>query len=154
MNKVLITLAALAVGLVGCGSMGSAGGDGIVVLASGNHSSVMDPDLKDFHNAADLKAYMDKAFEKQGGAPDLGVIDWNKQMVLALFAGAKKNTGFRLRFLKVDSSGDTVIVQSRVVIPCHSQSTPDESQPYLIIAAPATSKPVSFADPEQEYAKC
>ncbi|HSC47405.1 MAG TPA: hypothetical protein VLG68_04910 [Gammaproteobacteria bacterium] len=157
MKNAFILSMALVLGLAGCASGGGGGGGGssgdIQVLATGNHSSLTDPDFKDIHNAADLDAYLAKAFQKQGSSPKLDV-DWTKQMVLTAFIGKKQNTGFRIRFLSVDETGDTVAVHVRIIIPCSKEARPEESEPYTIVAVPATTKPVNINDPEQEYQKC
>lgn len=153
MKKLFIAVAALAVVLAGCASMGGgASASGFTVLQSGAHSAQKDEALKDFHNQADLDAFMATAFDK-GGAPSMKV-DWNTQMVVAFFVGAKQNTGIRAAFTKVDETGAQVQVSSKVVIPCEKQSRPEPSSPYVIVAAPASTKPVNFADPEVEYQKC
>ena len=156
MNKVLITLAALAVGLVGCGSMGGAGGggDGIVVLATGSHSAITELELKDFHDAASLKAYWDKAFPAGTSGPDMPQVDWSKQMVLTAFIGAQKHTKYQMRVLSVDASGDNVYVSTKIIIPCGLHSQEADQQPFTVVAAPATAKPVMFNQPAQENQKC
>ncbi|HEU5397977.1 MAG TPA: hypothetical protein VFV77_01745 [Gammaproteobacteria bacterium] len=151
MKKLFIAIAALAVVLAGCASMGG-GASGVDVLQTGNHSAQKDEALKDFHNQADLDAFMATAFDK-GDAPSLKV-DWNTQMVLVFFIGAKQNTGIRAAFTKVDETGAQVQVSSKVVIPCEKQSRPEPSSPYVIGAAPASTKPVNFNDPDVEYQKC
>ncbi|HEV2212571.1 MAG TPA: hypothetical protein VGS99_04415 [Gammaproteobacteria bacterium] len=153
MKKLFIAVAALAVVLAGCGSMGGgASASGMSVLQSGSHSAQKDEALKDFHNQADLDAFMATAFDK-GGAPSVKV-DWNTQMVVAFFVGAKQNTGIRAAITKVDDSGAQVQVSSKVVIPCEKQSRPEPSSPYIIVAAPASTKTVNFSDPDVEYQKC
>lgn len=155
MNRVLVTIAALAVGLVGCGSMGGASDNGgIVVLDTGAHSAITDMDLKDFHNAADLQAYWAKAFDKISAAPDLPQIDWSKQMVLTAFIGSQKHTKYQVRFLKVDASGDNVYVSTKIIIPCGLHAQEADQQPFTVVAAPATTKQVLFNQPEQENQKC
>lgn len=156
MNKVLITLAALALGLVGCGSMGGAGTDngGIVVLVTGAHSAITEQEYKDLHSAADLQAYWAKAFDKISAAPDLPQVDWSKQMVLTAFIGTQKHTKFQIRFTKVDASGDNVMVFTKIVIPCGLHSQQADQQPFTVVAVPASTKPVMFAQPEQENQKC
>ena len=160
MKNVFALSAALILGLAGCASGGGGGGDSgggasgdIQVLATGSHSSITDLDFKDIHNAADLDAYLAKAFAKQSAPPKLEV-DWTKQMVLAAFIGEKKNTGIRIRFLSVDESGDTVQVHTKVIIPCYEHSRPEANEPFTIVAVPATTKPVNFNEPEQENQKC
>lgn len=151
MKKLFIAVAALAVVLAGCASMGG-GASGFDVLQSGSHSAQKDEALKDLHNQADLDAFMATAFDK-GDAPSLKV-DWNTQMVLAFFVGAKQNTGIRAAFVKVDETGAQVQVSTKVVIPCEKQSRPEPSSPYVIVAAPASTKTVNFTDPDVEYQKC
>src|SRR5579862_1950462 len=142
MKKAFVIVAVLAAGIAGCASGGGSASSGVETLASGNHSSVTDQDYKDFHNQADLDAYLAKAFAKQASPPKLDV-DWTKQMVLTAFIGQQKQTGYRIRFTSVDESGDTVSVHVRVIIPCHQKAIPDPSEPYMIVAAPATTKPVN-----------
>jgi len=151
MKRFIIAMVALAVSLAGCASAGG-GGAGISVLQSGAHSAQKDEVFKDFHNQADLDAFLATAFDK-GAAPKISV-DWNTQMVIAMFAGAKKNTGIRVGITKVDESGDQVQVSSRVVIPCSKDSTPEATSPYQIVAAPASTKTVNFNDPDVDYQKC
>jgi len=158
MKKAFVSSMALVLVLAGCASGGGGGGGSssdMQVLATGNHSSLMDPDFKDIHSAADMDAYLAKAFAKQSSPPKFDV-DWTKQMVLTAFIGAKKFTGFRIRFMSVDETGDTVQVHVKVIIPCNKgdKSIPEDTQPFMIIAVPATSKPVNINDPEQEYQKC
>jgi hypothetical protein len=154
MKKAFVLAAIVTTGMTGCASGGGDASYGDVqVLAVGNHSSMKNQEYKDFHNAADFDAYMAKAFVNQGSPPKLD-IDWTKQMVLTGFIGAEKNTGYRIRFLSVDETGDTVSVHVRIVIPCMNNAKPDASEPFAIVAAPATSKPVNINDPEQEYQKC
>ncbi|HEV2332139.1 MAG TPA: hypothetical protein VGV16_03175 [Gammaproteobacteria bacterium] len=152
MKKLFIAVAALAVILAGCASMGGSSASGVSVLQSGSHSAQKDEALKDFHNQADLDAFMATAFDK-GGAPSLK-LDWSTQMVVAFFVGAKQNTGIRAAITKVDETGAQVQVSSKVVIPCEKQSRPEPSSPYIIVAAPASTKTVNFSDPDVEYQKC
>lgn len=152
MKRLLIAVAALAVILAGCATMG--GTSGITVLQSGSHSAMKDQSYKDFHNQADLDAFMATAFAK-GDAPDLGKIDWTKNMVLAAFIGEQSNSGYRVYINKLDDSApDSVQVHVRVTIPCSKESQPAKQSPFQIVTAPATTKTVNFADPEQDYLKC
>lgn len=159
MKKAFVLLAALAAGVAGCASGGGGGGGGasggIQVLASGNHSLMKDQEYKDFHNAADLQAYLDKTFGKGQAPVDPAKIDWTQQMVLTAFIGSEKHAGYRIRYLSVDESGDTVSVHIRVTIPCTKEErSPEATQPFTIVAVPATAKPVNVNEPEQEYQKC
>lgn len=154
MKRFIIALAALAVTLAGCASAGGGGGgSGISVLQSGAHSAQKDEVFKDYHNQADLDAFLATAFDK-GDAPKVSV-DWNTQMVLVGFLGTRKTTGYRVAFTKYDASGDQVNVDSKIVIPCASQAAPDAHQnPFVIVAVPASTKTVNFTDPNQDYQKC
>ena len=155
MKRLTIALAALAVTLAGCASAGggSSGGSGVTVLQSGSHSAMKDETFKDFHNQADLDAFLATAFEK-GSAPSLKV-DWNTQMVLVAFLGTRKTTGYRVSFTKVDASGDQVQVDTKITIPCAQQASPDTHQaPFTIVTAPASTKTVNFTDPNQDFQKC
>src|SRR5690348_4472994 len=98
MKRFSIALAALAAVLVTGTALGGAGVD---TLAKGSHSNIKYVTMKDFHNQADLDAFMATAFDK-GHAPDLGTVDWAKNMVFAVFAGYQEHSGYQLRFTKVD----------------------------------------------------
>lgn len=150
MKRLSIAVAALAAILVS--SVAISGSD-IDVLLKGNHSALKFPATKDFHNQADLDAFMATAFDK-GKAPSMPQVDWSKQMVLALFIGYQKYTGYQLRFTSVDDSGDSVQVKTRVSIPCSMHARQDDQEPFLIVAVPASTKPVTFVDPEQVNQPC
>jgi hypothetical protein len=150
MKRVSIAVAALAAILV---SGAAISGSDIHVLASGNHSTVKFPATKDFHNQADLDAFMATAFDK-GHAPSLDPVDWNKDMVLALFIGYQKYTGYRIRFTNVDASGDAVVVDTSVSVPCSMHARQDDQEPFVIVTVPASTKPVNFNQPVQSNQPC
>ena len=150
MKRLSITLAALATILV----TGTAfGGSGVDTLVKGSHSAVKQITMKDFHSQADLDAFMATAFDK-GHAPDLGTVDWTKNMVLAVFAGYQQHSGYQLRITKVDDSGDVIQVSWKVIVPCQEKSGADESQPFLFVTYPASTKTVDFNAPDQENQHC
>ena len=149
MKRLIVTLAALAA-IVVSGAAISSGPD---TLAKGSHSNIKYITMKDFHSQADLDAFMATAFDK-GHAPDLGTVDWTKNMVLAVFAGYQQHSGFQLRITKVDDSSDTIQVNWKVVIPCSERAGSDESQPFLFVTYPASTKPVNFNGPDQENQRC
>jgi len=149
MKRLIISVAALAAILAGNSAISS----DIDTLVKGNHSAIKTMIMKDIHNQADLDAFMATAFDK-GHAPSLPAVDWTKQMVLALFIGEQKYTGYQLRFTKVDDSGDSVQVNAKIVIPCSMHARLEDQQPFLIVAVPASTKPVTFSDPQQDYQKC
>lgn len=149
MKRSSIAVAALAAILV---SSAAISGD-IHVLASGNHSNIKFVTTKDIHNQADLDAFMATAFDK-GHAPSLDPVDWNTQMVLALFIGYQKYTGYRIRFTKVDDSGDTIQVDTTVSVPCSMHARQDDQEPFVIVTAPASTKPVNFNQPVQSNQPC
>ena len=150
MKRLTIALAALAA-LVASGAAIS--GAGVDTLAKGSHSNIKALNAKDFHNQADLDAFMATAFDK-GHAPDLGTIDWTKNMVLAVFIGYQKHTGYQIRFTKVDDSGDSIQVSYKVVVPCEQHAGNDETQPFIFVSYPASTKTVNFNEPEQENQHC
>ena len=150
MKRVSIAVAALAAILV---SAAAISGSDIHVLASGNHSTVKFPTTKDFHNQADLDAFMATAFDK-GHAPSLDAVDWNKDMVLVLFIGYQKYTGYRIRFTNVDDSGDAVTVDSSVSVPCSMHARQDDQEPFVMVTVAASTKPVNFNQPKQSNQPC
>ena len=150
MKRLIIAVAALAAILAGSSAIS---GSDIDILVKGNHSAIKSMTMKDFHNQADLDAFMATAFDK-GHAPSLSAVDWTKQMVLVLFVGQQKYSGYQLRFTKVDDSGDAVQVSTKVVIPCSTHARVEDQQPFLMVAVPASTKPVNFTEPEQDYQKC
>jgi hypothetical protein len=150
MKRLSIVVAALAAIIV---SSSAISGADVHVLASGNHSALKSPVTKDFHNQADLDAFMATAFDK-GHAPSLDPVDWNTQMVLAIFIGYQKYTGYRLRFTNVDASGDAVMVDTSVSIPCSMHARQDDQEPFLMVTTPASTKPVTFNAPAQNNQPC
>jgi hypothetical protein len=150
MKRMSIAVAALAGILV---SAAAISGSDIDVLATGNHSNIKFVTTKDIHNQADLDAFMATAFDK-GHAPSLDPVDWNTKMVLALFIGYEKYTGYRIRFTKVDDSGDTVQVDTSVTVPCSMHARQDDQEPFVIVTVPASTKPVNFNQPVQSNQPC
>ena len=153
--KTLIFLATAALLLAGCASM-SGGDSGVNVLASGNHSNMKDQQYSDIHNQADFDALWKKAFVGQSGAPDKPVIDFSKDMVLAAFIGDQPTGGYEIRFKDIDASGASVNVTVEVTQPgqncLRSQSSQRPSEAFLIVAIPASTKPVNFNTPPAERA--
>ncbi len=149
MKRLIVTLAALAAVVVS----GAAFSSSPDTLAKGSHSNIKYVTMKDFHNQADLDAFMATAFDK-GHAPDLGTVDWTKNMVLAVFAGFQQHSGYQLRITKVDDSSDTIQVNWKVVIPCMEKSGSDDTQPFLFATYPASTKPVNINAPDQETQRC
>ena len=150
MKRLTIAVAALAAIIV---SGTAISGSSVDVLVKGNHSNIKYLMEKDFHNQADLDAFIATAFDK-GHAPDFGTIDWTKNMVLAAFIGYQQHSGYQVRFTKVDDSGDNVEVNVKIVIPCMERSGGDATQPFVFVTYPASTKPVHFVDPDQENQKC
>lgn len=150
MKRLSIAVAALAA-IIASGSAIS--GPDVDILLKGQHSNIKYYTAKDFHNQADLDAFMATAFDK-GNAPSVPAVDWSKNMVLAVFIGYQKSGGYNIRFTKVDDSGDSIQVSVKVVVPCEERARPDPSQPFQIVAVPASTKPVNFNEPEQDNQKC
>ena len=150
MKRLSIAVAALAAIFA---SSIAIGGPDVDVLVKGQHSNIKYYTTKDIHNQADFDAFMATAFDK-GKAPSVPAVDWSKQLVLAVFAGYQQHSGYTLRFTKVDDSGDTIQVSVRVVVPCEERAGSDASQPFLIVAIPASTKAVNFNEPEQQNQKC
>ncbi|MGA9854825.1 MAG: protease complex subunit PrcB family protein [Gammaproteobacteria bacterium] len=150
--KSLILSAVTALLMVGCASMG--GGDsGANILATGSHSNIKDQMYQDIHNQADFDAMWSKAFANQSGAPDKPVVDFSKDMVLAIFIGEQPTGGFRIRISKVDTSGADIEVTFDGIQP--GQNCPhvqvSKSEPFLIATIPASTKSVNF-NPQSERA--
>jgi len=150
MKRLSIALAALAAIVASAGAISGASVD---TLAKGSHSNIKYVTMKDFHNQADLDTFMATAFDK-GHAPDLGTVDWSKNMVFAVFAGYQHHGGYQLRFTKVDDSSDTIQVSWKVVVPCSERATSEDSQPFLFVTYPASTKSVNFNAPDQENQHC
>lgn len=150
MKRLSIALAALAAIAVSGAAIGGSSPD---TLVKGSHSNIKSLTTKDFHNQADFDAFMATAFDK-GHAPSISSIDWTKDMVLAVFIGYQKHSGYQIRFTKVDDSGDSVQVSYKVIVPCEEHAGGDESQPFIIVTYPASTKSVNFNDPVQENQHC
>ena len=150
MKRVSIAVAALAAVLV---SSAAISGSDIHVLASGSHSKIKFVTTKDIHNQADMDAFMATAFDK-GHGPSLDAVDWNTQMVLVLFIGYQKYTGYKVRFTKVDDSGDSVQVDTSVSVPCSMHAMQDDLEPFVMVTVPASTKPVNFNQPVQSNQPC
>lgn len=152
--KTLIGAATLVLLLAGCASLsGSAGG--VEVLSSGNYSNIKDQQYKDIHNQADFDALWKQAFGGLSGAPSEPTVDFTKNMILAGFIGEQKHGGYVLRFTQYDDSGPTVNVTVEVTIPGTNCRYPQrEAQPFLIAAAPATTKQVNFNVTQRNAPAC
>ncbi|MDE2234439.1 MAG: protease complex subunit PrcB family protein [Gammaproteobacteria bacterium] len=136
--------------VAGCASMGG-GNSGATVVASGDHSLIKDQEYKDIHTQADFDALWDKAFKGMSGAPDKPQVDFSKQMVLAAFIGDQNTGGYTIRFTKIDSTGPTIDVSILVTQPGQNCRVPQRlSDTYLIVAIPASSKPVNINNPQSE----
>jgi hypothetical protein len=150
MKRLSIALTALAFVLASGSAISGSSADS---LAKGSHSNIKYVTMKDFHNQADLDAFMATAFDK-GHAPDLGTVDWTKNMVFGLFAGYQQHSGYQIRITKVDDSGDTIQVFWKVIIPCEERSGSDDTQPFLFATFPASTKPVNINTPDSENQRC
>jgi PrcB C-terminal len=150
MQKLIISAAAALV-IAGCASMG--GGDsGVDILASGNHSNMKDQQYVAFTNQADFDSMWQKAFAGQSGAPDKPVVDFSKNMVLAIFIGEQPTGGFRIRISKVDTSGADIQVTFYGIQPGQNCRHPQTStEPFLIATIPTSTKSVDF-NPQSERA--
>jgi len=142
--KTLIISAATALLMAGCASMG--GGDsGANILATGSHSNMKDQQYSDIHNQADFDALWNKAFANQSSAPDKPVVDFSKDMVLAVFIGEQPTGGFRIRISKVDTSGADIEVTVVGIQPGQNcRHTQTSTEPFLIATIPASTKTVNF----------
>ncbi len=148
--KTLMISCMAALLMAGCASMGG-GNSGAQVLVNGNHSKIKDQVYKDIHNQADFDALWKQAFEGMSGAPDKPVVDFSKQMVLVAFIGDQPTGGYRIRFTKIDSTGPTINVSILVSQPGQNCRVPQRaSDAFLIVAIPASSKPVNINTPDTE----
>lgn len=138
MKRLFVLVAALAASLAAGSSLA---GD-IQQLFSGTHATLTDQNYKDIHNVDDLKAFWATAFGGMSSQPKLPDIDFTKQMVVAVFIGQQLHSGDKVRVPKFDDSGDDFHIVVEVEIPCHMRMEKDV--PYVIVALPATGKPVSF----------
>ena len=142
--KTLATVTMLTLLLAGCAST-SSDNSGIVVLASGSHSNMKDQQYMDIHNQADFDAMWQKAFVNQSGAPAKPVVDFSKDMVLAVFIGDQPTGGYTIRLNNTDASGDNVDVTVLVTQPGQNCRHPESSSDaFLIAAIPASTKSVNF----------
>ena len=149
--KNLIISVATALLIAGCASMGGSD-SGVNILTSGNHSNIKDPQYSDIHNQADFDALWQKAFAKQSGAPDKPVVDFSKDMVLAIFIGDQSTGGYIIRIKNVDTSGATIDVTVLVTSPGQNCRHPrSASDAFMIATMPASTKTVNF-DPKYEQA--
>lgn len=135
---------AAALVLSGCASLGG-NAKGVESLASGNHSNMNDQQYLDVHNQADFTALWTKTFANQSAAPAMPQVDFTKDMVLAAFLGQQKHGGYIVRIPKIDTSGATANVTVEVTVPgTNCRFLQSQTEPYLFVAAPATTKQVNF----------
>ncbi|HKT31351.1 MAG TPA: hypothetical protein VJS89_02515 [Gammaproteobacteria bacterium] len=142
--KPLAAAAVCALLLAGCAGMGGGGGNGVEPLSMGNYSNIKDEQYKDVHTQADLDALWTQAFANMSGAPDKPMVDFSKNMVLAMFLGDQKHGGYLVRFTDFSVTGDTASVTVEVIIPgtnCRYPNRP--SNPFAFALAPAA-KQVTF----------
>jgi PrcB C-terminal len=155
--KKLIISALTAFLFAGCASMGG-GNSGADVLASGNHSNMKEQEYLDIHNQADFDAMWKKAFAGQSGAPDKPAVDFSKDMVLAAFIGDQPTAGYEIRFKDIDTSGTSVNATLEITRPgqncLRSQAAMRLTDPFLIVAIPASTKPVNFNPVPQTQPAC
>jgi hypothetical protein len=143
-TKHLTGLAILALLLAGCATMGS-NSSGVDTLVSGNHSNMKDQQYNDIHNQADFDALWQKAFANQASAPAKPTVDFSSRMVLAAFLGEQKHGGYLMRIQDIDASGDSVNVTLEVTVPGQNcRFLQSETEPFLFVSAPASSKTVNF----------
>ena len=152
--KTLIISAATALLIAGCASMGGSD-SGADILATGSHSNMKDQTYSDIHNQADFDALWTKAFANQSSAPDKPVVDFSKDMVLAVFIGEQPTGGFRIRISKIDTSGADIEVTVVGVQPGQNCRHPQtSSEPFLIATFPASTKTVNFTPQSERAAQC
>ncbi len=152
--KTLIISAATALLMAGCAGM-SGGDSGANILATGSHSNIKDQIYQDIHNQADFDAMWNKAFAGQSGAPDKPVVDFSKDMVLAVFIGEQPSGGFRIRIGKIDASGPTIEVTIVGIQPGQNCRHPQtSSEPFLIATFPSSTKTVNFSPQSERAAQC
>ena len=96
-----------------------------------------------------------KAFAGQSGAPDKPVVDFSKDMVLAIFIGEQPTGGFRIRINKIDTSGADIEVTLVGIQPGQNCRHPQtSSEPFLIATFPASTKTVNFTPQSERAAQC
>ena len=154
LTKPLIGAATLVLLLAGCASMGGAGSNGLVPLGMGNYSNIKDEQYKDVHNQADLDALWKQAFGGMSGAPDKPMVDFSKNMVLAMFLGDQKHGGYLVRFTDFSVTGDTASVTVEITIPgMNCRYSNRASDPFAFALAPAA-KQVNFNVTQRNAPPC
>ncbi|HEX2669149.1 MAG TPA: protease complex subunit PrcB family protein [Gammaproteobacteria bacterium] len=160
MKRLLIIVAALAAGLVGCASGGGTEVNGATILQTGPHSAVKDQGTREVHDQAALEALWKETYATASSPPDMPTVDFTKQTVVALFLGAKKHGGFRLTVARAEPSAsvpNSFDVDFAVILPgdnCRN-TTQDITYPYIIAVVPAgPDQHISFDHEERQTPPC
>lgn len=163
MKRIMIAIAALAVGLAGCSSMGggAAGGkseSGATVLAQGSHSSVKDQSAQDIHDQASFEKLWKDTFAEDKRPPQMPSVDFTKETVVAYYLGQMSHGGFDLRVQKAApaADGNSFDVTFLVIKPGDGcpRTTQDTTYPFLIATVPTTSKTINFDVQQRANAAC
>ncbi|HEX7965662.1 MAG TPA: protease complex subunit PrcB family protein [Gammaproteobacteria bacterium] len=159
MKRLLIIVAALAAGLVGCASGGGTEVNGATILQTGPHSAVKDQGTREVHDQAALDALWKETYATASSPPEMPTVDFTKQTVVAYFLGEMKHGGFKLSISRAEPSPsvpNSFDVDVTVIKPgdnCHN-TTQDITHPYLIAVVPVAGQQITFDTQSRQMPPC
>lgn len=113
----------------------------------GYHSGSLSPTRMVISTPAQWKEIWEKIQSREFPIPDAPEIDFNKNMVLAVFMGEQKSGGYEIRITKIIKTEDNILVEVLEKKPSpDSFSAMALTSPYHAVLIKKYSLPVKFQD--------
>lgn len=145
------TIVALALCAAMTGASAAPAPSGTRTLAQGQYSKVEKPEKVVVRSQAELQKLWGKLkpgagfSETGGGPPALPKVDWSKEMVLAVFLGARPSAGYKVEVRSVaEKSGSLVARVVETKPPKDAITASVLTQPFHVVAVKKSSLPVKW----------
>lgn len=114
------------------------------VMQRGSYSGIEQALTKAVHNQTEWQKLWDDHTSTSSGQA-LPAVDFNKEMVIAIYSGTKATGGHSVSVVKVEDTGKNIVVTYRTTSPRPGGITTQAlTQPFVMIKVPASAKPVVF----------
>ncbi len=120
-------------------------------IAKGGHGRIEEPINMVIKDIEKLDSLWNVVFKTRIPKPDLPEVNFEKEMVLAVFMGYIPTGGYSVSIENIYAKGCKVIVERKVVTPEPDELvTMDETQPFHIVKTKKTDKEIVFVKHKKE----
>lgn len=118
---------------------------GATVLANGHNSGLAGKTEAVLRNNADWKKLWDKHCSNVAPRPSLPVVDFSKEMVIAVSIGSRSSGGYSVSITSIVDDGTNLVVTYKEKEPEPNRLyTAAITHPFVFVKVPLASKPVKF----------